>query len=518
MTGPTREHVRQFGDPQQDDPRVVMPFNGFSGSGDVTGDVPSTPTTAASRTSTSSPRSTSTCTARLSSAVTAPTFAASRCTWPSSAEPSACSSTPIPRTTATTKATPYPGPVAARHRRAARLGAISLQISRAILKPPASPQRSICPTPPASKTSQGLTAISRASSPFPSATTMRRRFCRRLKGPGVPQGWQGALPFRYHLGPGGVKVHLVSQQDYQRRIIWDVIGKIEGAQDPDAGSSSAIIATPGSMAQSIPPAAPPPCLKPCTASERLLASGLASQAHHRFLQLGRGGGRPHRLNRMGRAAGPGSRPRCRLLQCRCRRLRPRFLRFSGSLAQAVHPRCRPLGSQPGRRHGLSSSGAQPSPLENNEHRGSNAPPIEGEEVHVGDLGSGSDFTPFCNMPACLPPTSIPAAPTASITPPSTTLPGSRKTPIPHFLYLQEMARILGLEALRMADADVLPYDYVAYAREISAYIEAAKHKAADDRPRLSRLQHPAEAAASRFAAAAAGVCPQDPRPPAIWPG
>jgi N-acetylated-alpha-linked acidic dipeptidase len=31
-----------------------------------------------------------------------------------------------------------------------------------------------------------------------------------------------------------VKVHLVSQQDYQRRIIWDVIGKIEGAQDPDA--------------------------------------------------------------------------------------------------------------------------------------------------------------------------------------------------------------------------------------------------------------------------------------------
>ena len=36
-----------------------------------------------------------------------------------------------------------------------------------------------------------------------------------LKGPGVPQGWQGALPFRYHLGPGGVRVHVVSEQDYQ---------------------------------------------------------------------------------------------------------------------------------------------------------------------------------------------------------------------------------------------------------------------------------------------------------------
>ena len=37
MTGPTREHVAN--DPGQDDPRVVMPFNGSSGSGDVTGDV-----------------------------------------------------------------------------------------------------------------------------------------------------------------------------------------------------------------------------------------------------------------------------------------------------------------------------------------------------------------------------------------------------------------------------------------------------------------------------------------------
>ena len=40
---------------------------------------------------------------------------------------------------------------------------------------------------------------------------------------------------------------------------------------------------------------------------------------------------------------------------------------------------------------------------------------------------------------------------------------------PNFVYLQEMARVFGLEALRMADADVLPYDYVAYAREISSY-------------------------------------------------
>src|ERR1700750_1368706 len=37
MHGPTREHVD--GDPFQDDPRVVMPFNGMSPSGDVEADV-----------------------------------------------------------------------------------------------------------------------------------------------------------------------------------------------------------------------------------------------------------------------------------------------------------------------------------------------------------------------------------------------------------------------------------------------------------------------------------------------
>src|SRR5215469_2079959 len=37
MSGPTREHVE--GDPYDNNPNVVMPFNGSSGSGDVTGEV-----------------------------------------------------------------------------------------------------------------------------------------------------------------------------------------------------------------------------------------------------------------------------------------------------------------------------------------------------------------------------------------------------------------------------------------------------------------------------------------------
>ena len=50
---------------------------------------------------------------------------------------------------------------------------------------------------------------------------------------------------------------------------------------------------------------------------------------------------------------------------------------------------------------------------------------------------------------------------------------------PDFMYEQEMARVFGLEVVRMADADVLPYDYEDYGKEILVYLDAAKGKARD---------------------------------------
>jgi len=53
----------------------------------------------------------------------------------------------------------------------------------------------------------------------------------------------------------------------------------------------------------------------------------------------------------------------------------------------------------------------------------------------------------------------------------------------------------------MADTDVLPYDYMPYAREITSYIETAKKKAGEEK--LSTVDFgPALAAAGRFASAA----------------
>jgi N-acetylated-alpha-linked acidic dipeptidase len=54
-----------------------------------------------------------------------------------------------------------------------------------------------------------------------------------LNGPESPRDWQGALPFTYHLGPGPAKIKMHLKQDYQYRTIWDVIGRVRGAQLPE---------------------------------------------------------------------------------------------------------------------------------------------------------------------------------------------------------------------------------------------------------------------------------------------
>lgn len=53
-----------------------------------------------------------------------------------------------------------------------------------------------------------------------------------LAGPVAPQSWQGALPFTYHVGPGASKVHLKLEMHFETRDIWDVVAEIPGASQP----------------------------------------------------------------------------------------------------------------------------------------------------------------------------------------------------------------------------------------------------------------------------------------------
>ncbi|HLL16033.1 MAG TPA: M28 family metallopeptidase [Pyrinomonadaceae bacterium] len=60
------------------------------------------------------------------------------------------------------------------------------------------------------------------------------RLLEPLRGPVRPAGFQGGLPFAYHVGgTEDVRVHLKTEMDLQIRTIWNVIGRIEGAEEPD---------------------------------------------------------------------------------------------------------------------------------------------------------------------------------------------------------------------------------------------------------------------------------------------
>ena len=55
----------------------------------------------------------------------------------------------------------------------------------------------------------------------------------QLKGPVAPEAWRGALPRTYHLGPGPAKVHLKLQFNWDLKPLYDVIGKLAGSTSND---------------------------------------------------------------------------------------------------------------------------------------------------------------------------------------------------------------------------------------------------------------------------------------------
>ncbi|HSV10016.1 MAG TPA: transferrin receptor-like dimerization domain-containing protein [Hanamia sp.] len=54
-----------------------------------------------------------------------------------------------------------------------------------------------------------------------------------LSGPNVPHNWQGGLPFAYHIGPGKTTVHLKVAFNWNIVPCYDVVAKIKGNKYPD---------------------------------------------------------------------------------------------------------------------------------------------------------------------------------------------------------------------------------------------------------------------------------------------
>ncbi len=54
-----------------------------------------------------------------------------------------------------------------------------------------------------------------------------------LAGPMAPDGWRGSLPIPYHVGPGPAQVHLKVAFNWDIKPVYDVIAKIPGSVAPD---------------------------------------------------------------------------------------------------------------------------------------------------------------------------------------------------------------------------------------------------------------------------------------------
>ncbi len=54
-----------------------------------------------------------------------------------------------------------------------------------------------------------------------------------LTGPVAPGGWRGGLAITYHVGPGAAKVHLKVKSNWDTQPAYDVIGRIPGSTFPD---------------------------------------------------------------------------------------------------------------------------------------------------------------------------------------------------------------------------------------------------------------------------------------------
>jgi N-acetylated-alpha-linked acidic dipeptidase len=495
MTGPTREHVP--GDPYQDDPRVVMPFNGSSGSGDVTGEavyanygrLEDFDQLAAQHID-------------LHGKIVLCRYGANfRGVKVYLAEQRGAAGVLIysdPQDDGYFKGDAYPnGPW--RPDTSVQRGSVQY-----IFKYPGDPETpgvaSTLDLPDSARVSPDGNHPHIVSIPL--SYRDAAPILQALKGLGVPKGWQGALPFRYHLGgvvdQVGVKVHLVSRQDYQRRIIWDVIGKIPGSEYP-----SEWVITGNHRDAWVFGAADP-------------SSGTAAmlESVHGIGALLRQGWRPKRTLVFASwdAEEEGLIGSTEWVEEHAKTLERAVAYFNTDVAvsgpdftASAVPSLKQFLREVARSVPSPAGGAvydhwKNSRSSGNEHRASNAPPAA-EEVHVGDLGSGSDFTPFFQHLG-VPSTDISSeGPYGVYHSAFDNFAWYTQNADPKFAYLQEMARVLGLEALRMADADVLPYDYAAYAAVIESSIAAAKRRAGDDG--LGSLDFaPAQTAAAGFAAAA----------------
>ena len=330
-----------------------------------------------------------------------------------------------------------------------------------------------------------------------------------LGGAVVPRDWQGGLPFTYHLGgDGAVKVHMHLEQDYKLRTIWDVIGTIPGADDrawvvagnhrdawvygavdPNSGTAAMLETVHGLGALLKQGWKPARTIKVCSwdaEEEGLIGStewveGHMDQLAHAVAYFNTDVG----------VSGPN---------------------FNASAVPSLKQFVRDVARQvPSPKGGTVYDQWKASQAENPNRRTAGGSPVtaasnapaSSADVRVGDLGSGSDYTPFFQH-AGVPSTDISSdGPYGVYHSVFDNYNWFIRNADPTFVYEQQQARVFGLEILHMADADILPFDYKLYGQDVVGFLQAAQRRASAEKMDLDF--HAANTAADRFAAAGRAV-------------
>jgi N-acetylated-alpha-linked acidic dipeptidase len=325
-----------------------------------------------------------------------------------------------------------------------------------------------------------------------------------MSGRHVPRGWQGGLPITYHLGATKAQAHLKIEMDYAERPVYDVIAKLHGANDDewvilgnhhDAWVFGA--ADPGSG----------------TAS--MLETGRA------LGDLARSGWKPRRTIVICEwdAEEPGLIGSTKWVAANRAELQAKALAYintdvgvtgsnfsaaaTPSLKEFVRDATRQV-QDPGRSGTVYESwrGHSIHSFEEIPVTGRKAARAESTgETPIGALGAGSDFSPFLDY-AGIPSIDIGFGGDYGV---YHSLYDDfywmKHFGDPTFVYHAALARILGVLALRLDEADILPFDYSAYASEISRVETELSTRAAQAGSRPASLKPVAEASAQLTASA-----------------
>lgn len=296
----------------------------------------------------------------------------------------------------------------------------------------------------------------------------------KLGGPESPRDWQGALPFTYHVGTGPVRVHMKLVQDYSYTTIWNVIGTLKGTAQPEA------LVVAGNHRDAWVYGAVDPSSGTAAMLETVRGIGA----------LVKRGWRPRRTIVFASwdAEEQGMIGSTEYAEQYAAQLKNAVAYFNmdvgvagpsfgasgvpslkGFLRDVSKAVLSPKGGTVYDAWKAQGGGRRPA-----ERNGQNAGT---DEVGVGDLGSGSDYSAFLQHLG-VPSTDIGSGgPYGVYHSAFDNYAWFTKFADPEFLYEQQMARVFGIEVLRMAQADALPFDYDVYGQEVRRHLETAEKRA-----------------------------------------